>query len=256
MERLGVAEVKTAATGARRGAPARRSKPAGSLTRPRDVYAQLRALIVRGQVAPGTRLIEVDLAARLGVSRTPLRSALQRLQQEGYVLAADTGQQARLTVAPMTGDDARELFQLVGVIEGQAARLAAALPTAPRHVLAARLKAANDALRRTADGRRPNLDRLFELDEEFHQSYVQAAAGPRLLALHRAVKPQAERYERLYVSLLPSDIIISVDEHMKIHRAIRDGAPDAAFDAVLVNWRNAASRLAAVIARAGERGSW
>ena len=77
-----------------------------------------------------------------------------------------------------------------------------------------------------------------------------------MLALHRAVKPQAERYERLYVSLLMSEIMVSVREHSKIHHAIRDGAHDAAFDAVLVNWRNAASRLGSVIAQAGERGSW
>jgi DNA-binding FadR family transcriptional regulator len=53
-----------------------------------------------------------------------------------------------------------------------------------------------------------------------------------------------------------SEIMVSVQEHSKIYRAIRDGARDAAFDAVLVNWRNAASRLGSVIAQAGERGSW
>jgi DNA-binding GntR family transcriptional regulator len=225
-------------------------------TKPRDVYAQLRDLIVHGQVAPGARLVETELALRLGVSRTPLRAALQRLQQEGYMLAAATAQQARLTVSPMTGDDAHELFLLVGTLEAQAARRAATLAVSVRHALAERLKATNDDLKRTASGRRPNHDRLFELDERFHRLYVEAGAGPRLLALHRAVKPQAERYERLYVSLLMSEIMVSVQEHSKIHRAIRDGARDAAFDAVLVNWRNAASRLGSVIAQAGERGSW
>lgn len=225
-------------------------------TKPRDVYAQLRDLIVHGQVAPGARLVETELALRLGVSRTPLRAALQRLQQEGYVLAGATAQQARHTVSPMTGDDARELFLLVGTLEAQAARHAASLTAVARRALADRLKATNDNLKGAASGQRPNHDRLFELDERFHRLYVEAGAGPRLLALHRAVKPQAERYERLYVSLLMSEIMVSVQEHSKIHRAIRDGAHDAAFDAVLVNWRNAASRLGSVIAQAGERGSW
>jgi DNA-binding GntR family transcriptional regulator len=224
--------------------------------KPRDVYAQLRDLIVHGQVAPGSRLVETDLARRLGVSRTPLRAALQRLQQEGYVLAAAAAQQARLTVSPMTSDDADELFLLVGTLEAQAARQAAMLASGARQLLASRLKATNDELKRTASGRRPHHDRLFELDERFHRLYVEAGAGPRLLALHRAVKPQAERYERLYVSLLMSEITVSVQEHSKIHRAIRDGGSAAAFDAVLVNWRNAAARLSLVIAQAGERGSW
>jgi DNA-binding GntR family transcriptional regulator len=225
-------------------------------SKPRDVYAQLRDLIVHGQVAPGARLVETELALRLGVSRTPLRAALQRLQQEGYVIAGATAQQARHTVSPMTSGDANELFLLVGTLEAQAARQTALLPAVARHALADRLKATNDDLKRAASGRRPNHDRLFELDERFHRFYVEAGAGPRLLALHRAVKPQAERYERLYVSLLMSEIMVSVQEHTRIHRAIRDGAHDAAFDAVLVNWRNAASRLGSVIAQAGERGSW
>ena len=243
MGRVGVAEVIAATV--RRTA-----------SKPRDVYAQLRDLIVHGQVAPGARLVETELARRLGVSRTPLRAALQRLQQEGYVLAAATAQQARLTVAPMTGDDAHELFLVVGTLEAQAAREAATLPAGARHALAGRLKATNDDLKRAASGRRPNHDRLFKLDERFHRLYVEAGAGPRLLALHGAVKPQAERYERLYVSLLMSEINVSVQEHTRIHRAIRAGARDAAFDAVLVNWQNAAARLGLVIAQAGERGSW
>ena len=231
-------------------------KPRRAATRPRDVYVQLRDLIVHGQVAPGARLVETEIALRLGVSRTPLRAALQRLQQEGYVLAAATAQQARHTVSPMTGDDAQELFLLVGTLEAQAARQAAALSAGVRRELAKHLKTTNDDLKRAASGHRPNHDRLFELDEWFHRQYVEAGAGPRLLALHRAVKPQAERYERLYVSLLMSEIMVSVQEHAKIQRAIRDGSGDAAFDAVLVNWRNAASRLGSVIAQAGARGSW
>jgi DNA-binding GntR family transcriptional regulator len=59
------------------------------------VYERLRGLIVRGQLAPGARLVERDIADRLGTSRTPVRSALQRLQQERYVTVADGGKHAR-----------------------------------------------------------------------------------------------------------------------------------------------------------------
>ena len=87
-------------------------------------------------------------------------------------------------------------------------------------------------------------------------SGVEAAAGPRLRALHDAVKPQAERYERLYVSLLSRGLAPSVQEHAAIIRAIRGGDPDQSQRAVQTNWRNAATRLGQVITHVGERGQW
>src|SRR5690349_14058794 len=78
-------------------------------------YHQLRELIVRGRVAPGSRLIEAELAARLGVSRTPVRGALNWLQREGYVVViSGHDHKSRLAVAPLTKDDARELYWIVG----------------------------------------------------------------------------------------------------------------------------------------------
>ena len=72
---------------ARRGAPTARKRAAqpAHADRPAQVYAQLRTLIVQGKLAPGSRIIETDIAELLGVSRTPVREAIQRLQQEGYV---------------------------------------------------------------------------------------------------------------------------------------------------------------------------
>lgn len=224
--------------------------------RPADVYTQLRDLIVHGRLAPGARLIELELAARLGVSRTPLRAALQRLQQEGYVIGTPARQQSRLVVAPMTQQDAREVFHLVGTLEGLAAYQAAQRAAPERAALSVEMRRANSALKRAAAERHPEYDQLFELDERFHRSYVEAGAGPRLLALHGAVKPQAERYERLYVSLLSQQLATSVEEHERIRRAIRDGKAREAHVAVQTNWRNAAARLGRVIERAGERGTW
>jgi DNA-binding GntR family transcriptional regulator len=239
-----------------RATETRLQDPNDGRRRPGDVYAELRDLIVHGRLAPGARLIELELAARLGVSRTPLRAALQRLQQEGYVLDTPTPQQSRLVVAPMTQEDAREVFHLVGTLEGLAAYQSAQLAGPERARLAAEMKRTNAALKQAAEERQPEYDRLFELDERFHRSYVQAAAGPRLLALHSAVKPQAERYERLYVSLFAPQLATSVEEHERIRRAIRDGKPREAHVAVQTNWRNAATRLGKVIERAGERGTW
>jgi DNA-binding GntR family transcriptional regulator len=231
------------------------SAPPRKRARPQEVYERLRALIIDGRLAPGTRLVETDVASRLGVSRTPVRGALQRLQQEGYVVDSPTLQQTRPTVAPLTSEDAHELFLLVGALEGLAASRAALGTGVQRTALAAELADINEAFRAAAAGPRPDHGRIFELDERFHRCYMKAA-GRRVRSLHDTVKPQAERYERLYVSMLTSELHTSVVEHRAIVRAIRAGNAPAAQAAVETNWRNAAERLAAVVTATGERGSW
>jgi DNA-binding FadR family transcriptional regulator len=77
-----------------------------------------------------------------------------------------------------------------------------------------------------------------------------------LLSLHDAIKPQAERYARLYVNSLVDEIATSVAEHEEINRCIAAGEPHASQQAVENNWRNAARRLSRVIGTHGERGSW
>lgn len=219
-------------------------------------YERLRDMIVHGGLAPGTRIIETEVADRLGVSRTPVRSALQRLQQEGYIVGSDRGQQSRPTVAALTKEDARELFGIVGELEGLAGRLAAVKPQKERARVTEDLTRVNAQLQAAFGAERPDHNQVFDLDMEFHRRFVEAGAGPRLLALHEAVKPQVERYERLYVSALVKEIRTSVEEHEAIIDGIRRGDPDAAQQAVQTNWRNAAERLSRVIASLGERGSW
>lgn len=221
-----------------------------------QAYQRLRDLIIWGQLAPGTRIIETDVATRLGVSRTPVRSALQRLQQEGYIVASGNGQQLRMSVAPLTREDARELFAIVGEIEALAALWAARKPAPDRKRTVTRLREINAELARLADVPRPDAYRIFDLDQAFHRAYVDAGAGARLRALHHAVKPQTERYVRLYISALVDDVSTSVNEHEVAIQALQDGKPDEAKAAVLMNWRNAADRLGAVIDRLGERGAW
>jgi DNA-binding GntR family transcriptional regulator len=219
-------------------------------------YDRLRELIVHGQLAPGSRIIETEVAERLGVSRTPVRSALQRLQQEGFIVGGRDGERSRAAVAPLTRDDAGELFEIVGALEGLAAAHAARLAPDGRAGLLERLEKANRRLEDLEGKENPDRARYYDLDSAFHQVYVEAGAGGRLLSLHESVKPQAERYIRLYVSVLTGEIGTSVQEHRKIIEAIRIGAPDQAQEAVFRNWRNAAERLNRVIDSVGERGSW
>jgi len=239
--------------------------PEGSATRPRAaaardqttrIYGELRELIVRGRLAPGTRIIETELASRLQVSRTPVRAALQRLTQEGYVVGSGSGKQVRLSVSPLTEEDARELFELVGELEGVAARHLARRPPEERASMVRELEALDARLLEAADEVPPDPDRLFDLFTRFHNRLVEAGAGPRLAGLHRSVKPQADRYRRLYSSTQVARIRASVEEHGAILTAVAEGRSEAAGDAVRANWRNAADRLGEAIRRSGELGSW
>jgi GntR family transcriptional regulator of vanillate catabolism len=89
----------------------------------------LRDLVLTGQVEPGERLSEVALADRLNVSRTPLRAALQRLEQEGLIAAIASGGYA---VRSFSRQDVVDAIELRGVLEGTAARLAAERGATPK----------------------------------------------------------------------------------------------------------------------------
>lgn len=218
-------------------------------------YQTLRLVIVSGQLPPGSRISERLIAERLGLSRTPVRSALHRLEQEGFVAAKGRGRERRLFVAPLTMEDGREVMIIVGHLEGLAARTAALLPAPRRREIVKSLREANADLaaesHRTGDS-----DRYFDLDHVFHSRYVDGVVGPRLLTLHRAIKPQSDRYSRLYVSILRDQLATSVKEHEKIAASIAKGDADAAQLAAETNWHNAAERLTRIIAKQGERGSW
>ena len=219
------------------------------------VYNELHALIVSGQLPPGTRVAERAVVARMGLSRTPVRSALHRLQQEGFVASVGRTGDQRLIVTPLTRGDGREVFLIVGHLEGLAASEAASLPADRRKEIVRRLRGINRELA-AASRAKASPSVLFDLDLKFHEAYVEGVAGPRVVALHRAIKPQSERYARLYVNVLLDELPTSVKEHEGIAAAIAKGDPKSAQHAVEMNWHNAAARLAEVIAEHGERGHW
>ena len=88
---------------------------ANSVTR---AFTELRELIVRGHLPPGSWIAEAHVAERLGLSRTPVRAALQRLHQEGYVVTHRGTGRGRVLIAPLTREDARELYAIVGTPRG------------------------------------------------------------------------------------------------------------------------------------------
>ena len=125
------------------------SSGATSPTLVESTYAVLRDLIVDGQLAAGSRVIETDLAPRLDVSRRTLQAALQRLRREGLVQRTEN-RRAPWSVAPLTDQDCREISDVMSAVLGWAGRRAAELDDGPRRALADELNAINDELRAIA----------------------------------------------------------------------------------------------------------
>ena len=136
---------------------------------------ELRSLLLKGSYPAGARLPEVVLAERLGLSRTPLRQALDRLVDEGLLERIETG---GCRVARFAMEDIIDAIELRGVLEGTAARLAAERGPVPD--LAARMVEVLDELDLAV---RPSLDfkSYVRLNEEFH-ALLAGLAGSGIVA--------------------------------------------------------------------------
>jgi DNA-binding GntR family transcriptional regulator len=156
------------------------------------VAAALRDLIVRGDIAEGTPLVHRDLAARLGVSPTPVRAGLGQLEREGLVAVGPTG---RASVSRLTREDFEEIYAARLGIEGLAARLGA--PLVDDHGLAAMRKSL-DRLRELAS--RQDVDEYLALRWEFHATCYRSSGRARLLSEVERLYRRSERYNRLVLA--------------------------------------------------------
>ena len=214
-------------------------------------YDQLFEMIVHGRLPPGARIAEGPLAELLGVSRTPVREALQRLRQEGLLIevGGGSGMRGRLAVAPLQRDRMEELYALAGAIEALGVRGLSKLAAAEREELARRLERIERAFHAEARRRAPEFDRLFELHQAFHRALVEAAAGPETRAVLRTIRPRMDRYEWFYAPMAGPDFTPTRREHAAIVEAVRRGDAQEMEDAVRANWSNAARRLGPLIER-------
>ena len=231
-------------------------KPEKTASLTDSAYERIRAMILDGSLAPGARIVESDLANHIGVSRTPVRSALHRLQQDGYVLDQERGQKVKLIVAPLTKEDAREIYHIVGALDGLAAWHAAGLPGPQREALARGMTEINETLAVLEQSPQGEFQRLLELHGAFHALPLRAIDAPRLKSLHATTKPQADRYRRIYSSGDYGQQKRSLEEHTGIVESIRDGEPARALHRTQDHWVMAADRLCGIIDVLGERGSW
>jgi DNA-binding GntR family transcriptional regulator len=226
------------------------SDPIHRTARPAEAYQHLRRLLIRGSIAPGTRVSEAGLSARLHVGRTPVREAMRRLLTEGLLVVDGGGARPRTAVAPVGPADVVELYQAAGALEGIVARAVGALAPAERRRLAAEMRQ-RDAAFRAETRRRPlDFDALFDTHDAFHCALHDACAGSTIRALFEALRPRLDRYEWLYAPLIGPDFTATYSEHAAIVGAVRSGNAVAAEKAVRANWFNGGDRLAAVLARA------
>ena len=214
-------------------------------------YEQLYEMIVHGRLPPGARIAEGPLAEMLGVSRTPVREALQRLRQEGLLIevGGGSGLRGRLAVAPLQRERMEELYALAGAIEALAVRGLSKVEAGEREELARRLERIERAFHAEARRRTPEYDRLFELHQAFHRALVEAAAGPETRAVLRTIKSQMDRYEWFYAPMAGPDFTPTRREHAAIVEAVRHGNAQELEHAVRANWLNAAQRLGPLIER-------
>ncbi len=182
-------------------------------------YRQLKTEIVDGRMRPGEPLAEVDLSERIGVSRTPIREALQRLAIEGLVTWVP-GRGA--FVSAVSVPEIVELFQIREALETHAARLAA---RSPRHATLAvfleRLETARQAL---AAG---DVQKYNELTSALDDAVIDLAGNKRIATALTEIWTQVLRVRRIAYRNM-TRIVDSVDEHARIVKAVSAGDEDAA----------------------------
>lgn len=210
-------------------------------------YESLRTLIVRGRLAPGSPIVEAEAAARLAISRTPVREALRQLRNEGLLVQLGGGERPRLVVAPLSRSVLEELYRATGALEGLAARDIVAHSARSRRDVAAEMAKGDRDFRAAATARTPDWDTLFDLHDSFHRRLRSASAGPTVLSLLDALRPQVDRYEWFFAPLTGPDFSPTFREHDAILREVRNGTATGIERAVRANWFNGGARLAAVI---------
>lgn len=175
--------------------------------------------IVDGTLAPGELLHDDELCAWLGLSRTPVRGALARLESEGLV---ETAPQRFTRVAPLEAQDAAALFPVVAAMHALATELA--VPKLAPHQLLA-LRDAND--RHIAGLTAGNGPAAFMADDVFHGIFVQAADNTVVTSTLGSLAPRMRRLELQHTGALPGRRALAQHEAI-IVRAASGDAPRAA----------------------------
>jgi DNA-binding GntR family transcriptional regulator len=195
-----------------------------------QVYSTLRDAILSGQLPPNHRTTEREIAERLGVSRTPVREALGRLEQDGLV---ESLERSGFRVLPISISDVLESYVCRAELEALAVSLAA------RHLDGGGLAEIRDcvaAAQRALTGNK--LIEVLSWNSKFHQTILKLSANRRLAALYDAANVPIDRYRRLLLTLVKESpratreylhfVKRSLQAHSEISHSLAEGEHEQA----------------------------
>ncbi len=204
-----------------------------------EVYQRLRQWIIEGQLPPDTRLRDKELAETFGVSRTPIRESLLRLEQEGLVV---THPNRSTVVSAFDWPGVVRRYPLIWTLERYAVTAVSADVWAPDILqeLAEHNRALNEAVIHQ------DAVAATRADEAFHVTLVAAAQNPELQMILSELKTPLTRVEIAYFHQILSKR--SVGEHTQILEGLQSHNMDQAAYAVENNWRQSLARIQQIIA--------
>ncbi|WP_272027815.1 GntR family transcriptional regulator [Kocuria rosea] len=209
-------------------------QPVVQETTPALIARQLRRAIGEGDLVPGQQLNEAELSRRLGVSRGPLREAMQRLTQEGLLVSI---RNRGVFVIEVTDDDVRDMYLARTAVERAAATRAIQVNA---ELAGERLLDVVGTM--TAAVAQNDTDALTEADVEFHALLVSLAGSPRLSRMHHTLMVET----RMCITALESRYsshLFRLDEHRGIAEAIGRSDVECADRLLLDHMEDAIGRL-------------
>jgi DNA-binding GntR family transcriptional regulator len=207
--------------------------PAASLTQ--AVADLLRERILAGDFQPGERLNEAEIARQLETSRGPIREALAQLRAEGLVFERP---RRGTFVAVLTEDDVREIYELRGALESQAARLI--VERDDRAALAA-LRAIVDGMARAADAN--DRDAFARLDSDLHLQICRLSGNGRLLRAFVQHAGLLSSLLRLEITTQYETLDEILGEHLVLMDELESGDPERAARGCDAHLRSALERV-------------
>jgi DNA-binding GntR family transcriptional regulator len=202
------------------------------------VFNTLREAILRGDLKPGERLMELPLASKLGVSRTPIREAIRMLEQEGLAV---TVPRRGAEVARMTLKDMEDVLEIREALDELAVRLA--IDKISPEQLERLREVRKEFERNTKSG---DVKKIAESDVQFHDIIYEATDNPKLVGMLSNFRAQAYRYRVEYLKN-PDAYPVLIREHEAIVESIETKDEKKAMQAMHEHVANQALAVKAVI---------
>ncbi len=193
-----------------------------------EVYEQLVNAIAHREIGPEDRLIQEKIATQLDISRTPVREALMRLEQEGVLVVANRG---GFRLHQMDDHEVRELYQARAAIEGQAARILAQRND-PKII-----KKLRKIVKKEEDIKIASARAYFEANRNIHRSFVELADNRYLLEMFDMIWGKALAFQ-LFAAIENVDLSNSLGDHMSLVDAIESGDKAAVLEAFVDHIQN------------------